>query len=59
MVNVPFRGTVLFELRTAAVVRVRARAVRANATTAVMGIFRNFISESLTIISRVSSINKH
>ena len=41
VVNVPFRGTVLFALRTAAVVTVRAIAVITNAITAMLGIFLN------------------
>ena len=45
---VPFRGRVWFVLRTAAVVRVRARAVIANAIIAMLGIFLGFIRLSLT-----------
>jgi hypothetical protein len=39
----PFRGMVLFVLRTAAVVRVRVSAVTTNAITAAVGIFLSLV----------------
>ena len=56
---VPFNGTFWLELRIAAVVRVRARAVIVSAIIAMLGIFVSFMLLFLNNTSHVVSINKH